>query len=56
MVTTESPKIEMERIDARRGIPFIWFSTGTVTRRSISSAAWPGKRVMIWTCTLVTSG
>ena len=55
-MTTESPKIEIERIEARFGIPFISFSTGIVTSRSTSSAAWPGKSVMIWTWTFVTSG
>ncbi len=56
MVTTERPKIEIERMEARRGIPFISFSTGMVASRSTSSAACPGKRVMTWTWTFVTSG
>jgi hypothetical protein len=43
-------------MDTRPGMPFITLSIGMVTSRSTSSAACPGKSVMICTVTLVTSG
>jgi hypothetical protein len=55
-VICERPKREIERIDTRPGMPFITLSIGMVTRRSTSSAACPGKRVMTCTVTFVTSG
>jgi len=56
MVICESPNSETERSETLPGIPFMTLSMGMVTSRSTSSAAWPGKSVMIWTVTLVTSG
>ena len=39
----------MERCTSSFGTPFISISVGSVTNRSISSAAWPGHCVMIST-------
>ena len=47
---------EIERSEARCGMPFSSFSTGIVTSRSTSSAAWPANCVITCTWTLVTSG
>ena len=44
--TTDNPNMEIDRIDALCGRPFIWFSTGIVTNFSTSSAACPGHNVM----------
>src|SRR5215467_12835800 len=46
----ERPYSEIERSDSSRGIPFISISSGMVTRRSISSEAWPGHCVINSTC------
>src|ERR1039457_6125879 len=42
----ESPYREMERSESSRGMPLSSISSGMVTRRSISSGAWPGHWVM----------
>ena len=44
------------RMSVMPGVPFSSRSSGTVTRRSISSGALPGSCVMTVTCVLVTSG
>ena len=49
MRMSERPYSEMERMTFMCGIPFISISSGTVMRRSTSSAAWPGHWVMIST-------
>ncbi len=46
MRTSDSPYSEMERSVVMCGMPFISTSSGTVMRRSTSSAAWPGHWVM----------
>ena len=56
IVTTESPNSEIERSATRCGSPLSAFSTGMVTKRSTSSAAWPGHSVITCTWMLVTSG
>ena len=56
MVTTDSPKSEMDRRETRWGNPFSAFSTGMVTNRSTSSAACPGHSVMTCAWMFVTSG
>ena len=44
--TSERPYSEIDRIVTICGTPFISSSRGSVTRRSTSSAAWPGHWVM----------
>src|ERR1022692_3741944 len=46
----ERPYREMERSVSSRGMPLSSISSGMVTRRSISSGAWPGHWVMSSTC------
>src|ERR1035441_7935127 len=43
----ESPYREMERSESSRGMPLSSISSGMVTRRSISSGAWPGHWVLL---------
>ena len=49
ILTSDSPYSEIDRITLRFGVPFMPASTGTVMRRSTSSAAWPGHCAMIST-------
>ena len=46
MMTSDKPYSEIERMVDMRGMPFISRSTGTVIRRSTSSAARPGHWVI----------
>src|SRR5512141_1566703 len=46
---SDSPYSDTERTTFTRSTPFISVSMGTVTRRSTSSAAWPGHCVEIST-------
>src|SRR3990167_6789344 len=55
-VMMDSPLLLSERISSSPGRPVIAISSGTVTKRSISSGERPGASVAICTCTLVTSG
>ena len=53
---SDSPNRLSLRISVIPGVPFSSRSSGTVTRRSISSGALPGSWVMTVTWVLVTSG
>ena len=55
-VISDRPNRLSLRIRVMPGVPFSSRSSGTVTRRSISSGALPGSWVMTVTCVLVTSG
>ena len=55
-VINESPNRLSLRINVIPGVPFSSRSSGTVTRRSISSGALPGSWVMTVIWVLVTSG
>jgi hypothetical protein len=52
----DRPKSVSERRNVTSAIPFSSFSMGIVIRRSTSSAAWPGQRVITSTLTSPTSG
>ena len=52
----ERPNNVSERRNVTFAMPFSSFSSGTVIRRSTSSAACPGQRVMTSTFTSPTSG
>src|SRR5262245_9316554 len=55
-VTTESPYLESDLTSSTLGMPAMARSTGAVTYCSTSTGDSAGAAVMIWTCTLVTSG
>jgi hypothetical protein len=55
-VINDSPNRLSLRIRVIPGVPFSSRSSGTVTRRSISSGALPGSWVMTVIWVLVTSG
>jgi hypothetical protein len=55
-VMIDKPNWLSLRMRVMFGVPFSARSSGTVTRRSTSSAALPGSLVMTLTCVLVTSG
>ena len=52
----DSPNSVSERRNVTSAMPLSSFSSGIVMRRSTSSAAWPGQRVITSTFTSPTSG